>query len=276
MGDKAEQAISVKTGKPNSLANYQVLFNLFRLMPDKAKKPITGQASVTSGHRARLRARLCREPLDLSDLEVLELLLASALPRKDTKALAAELLQRFGSIRGFMDARGEEVLNISGFGLGLECFRQLLREFLARYAAAPLRKREILATPEAVARMARQRLAGASQEEAWLALVDAQNRLFSWDRLLRGSASSVAIQPRDVLGAALAHKANGLILVHNHPGGDPTPSSTDLELTRELQSLSPSLGLRFLDHVIVTEADCYSIFQQKLIPGASFLLENQG
>lgn len=218
-----------------------------------------------AGHRARLRERLAREPLAVADYEVLELLLGYALPRRDTKPLAKELLRRFGSIRGAVDARPDELSQVPGFGPGLMAFWRVLRELLARRAAAPLRQREVLATPAAVARMARERLAGSPQEESWVALVDAQNRLIAWERLTRGGVSAVALQPRDVLEAALARKASGIILVHNHPGGDTQPSPPDQALTTGLQRLAPHLGLRFLDHVIVTDGDCYSIIQCRIL-----------
>lgn len=215
--------------------------------------------NLHTGHRARLRARLEREPLAVADYEVLDLLLGYALTRRDTKPLAKELLRRFGSIRGALDARPDELAQTPGFGPGLMAFWRLIRELLARRAASPLLQRQVLATPGAVAALARERLAGCPHEESWLALVDAQNRLTSWERLRRGGVGSVLIQPRDVLEAALVRKASGIILVHNHPGGNPEPSRPDLELTAELQRMAPRLGLRFLDHVIVTDGDCYSI-----------------
>lgn len=219
-----------------------------------------------SGHRARLRSRLEREPLAVADYEVMELFLGLAITRKDTRELAHELLDRFGGIRGALDARPDELLQVEGFGPGVLALWRLLRELMARYEQAPLRQREIMASPEAVARMARQRLANLAHEESWLALVDAQNRLVSWERLRRGSISSIQIQPRDVLEEALLHKASGIILVHNHPGGNPRPSAADINLTEELRKLAPHLGLRLLDHVIVTSDDCYSISQAKILP----------
>lgn len=218
-----------------------------------------------AGHRARLRERLVREPQAVADYEVVELLLGHVLRRKDTKPLAKELLRRFGSIRGVLDARPDELEQVPGFGPGLLAFWQLLREVLARRASSPLRRREVLATPEAVAHMARERLAACSHEESWIALVDAQNRLTAWERLSRGGVSAVVVQPRDVLEVALARKASGIILVHNHPGGDAHPSQPDLALTAELQRLATCLGLRFLDHVIITDGDCYSITQCKVL-----------
>lgn len=223
------------------------------------------QNNSAAGHRERLRKRLEQDPLGLSDQEIMELFLGLALLRKDTKPLAREVLARFGSIRGFLDARPDEVSQVAGFGPGLLGLWRLARELLARYVAAPLLRREVLASPEAVAEVARQRLAGNPTEEAWLALVDSQNRLIAWERLRSGNIDSIAIMPADVLQAALIRKASGIILVHNHPGGNPCPSKADANLTRELQNLAPQLHLRFLDHVVVTEGDCYSITQRKIL-----------
>lgn len=223
------------------------------------------QSNPAAGHRGRLRKRLEQDPLSLSDQEILELFLGLALLRRDTKPLARDVLARFGSIRGFLDARPDEVARMPGFGSGLLGLWRLAREVLARYAAAPMQMRAVLASPQAVAEVARQRLAGNPVEEAWLALVDSQNRLISWERLASGNIDSISLLPADVLQAALIRKASGIILVHNHPGGNPSPSRADEDLTRELLNLAPHLHLRFLDHVIVTDGDCYSITQRKIL-----------
>lgn len=226
---------------------------------------MTTEPDSTSGHRKRLRARLELEPQAVADYEVLELVLGLAILRKDTRELSKRLLANFGSIRGVLDAREDELLQVEGFGDGILSLWRLLRELMSRYALAPLQMRDELATPEAVAKVARQRLGNLSHEEVWLALVDTQNRLISWQRLARGGISSIAVQPRDVLELALTRKASGVILVHNHPGGSAKPSRNDLDLTAEINSLAPRLGLRLLDHVIVTPGDCYSIASKGII-----------
>lgn len=221
--------------------------------------------SLLKGHRERLRKRLEHDPLSVADYEILELLLGLAITRKDTKLLALELMNRFGTFRSVLDARQDELEQVTGFGSSLIALWRLVREIMARHAASPLQEREIMASPESVAEVARKRLAHLSSEESWLALVDAQNKLIYWGRLRQGGISSIAIQPRDILETALLHKASGIILVHNHPGGSPYPSRSDLDLTSQLEKLAPHLGLRLLDHVIVTAGDCYSISLKKLL-----------
>jgi DNA repair protein RadC len=212
-----------------------------------------------TGHRARLKARLRKDAAQLADYEILELLLGCVVLRRDTKALAKALLQRFDSIRGVLDARPDELLSLEGFGPSLGLFWRLLRELMARYEEAPVRRRETLCTPDAVARMARARLAACPHEELWVALTDHGNRLIAWERLRQGTAGQVAVTPREVLEMALQHKASNIILVHNHTGGSARPSDPDLRLTEELTRLAAALDMALLDHMVVTEQGCYSI-----------------
>ncbi len=213
------------------------------------------------GHRERLRARLELSPESLADYEILEMLLGYALLRRDTKPIAKEMMVRFSSLHGVLSARPEELRAIPGVGNGILAFLNLLREFMARYAESPVRRREILSTPETVAEMARQRLGKISHEEIWVAYVDTKNRLISWERASKGTLDSTILYPRDIVERALILKAAGFILVHNHPGGDPAPSGADIELTKRLLHAAQSLLIRFVDHVIVTDSSSCSLIK---------------
>lgn len=222
-------------------------------------------AADSAGHRARLKARFAKDPSLLEEYEALELLLGYALLRKDTKPLAKELLRRFGSLGGVFGARPDELEAVPGFGPGLLMFWRVLRECQARCAEAPVLRRGVLSTPQAVAAMARVRLTGCPHEECWLALVDNRNRCIAWECLVRGGVDASHITPRDVLERALVRKASGVILVHNHPGGSTQPSASDVQITRELQRLCSGMGVRFLDHVIVTETECRSLIHDTIV-----------
>lgn len=211
------------------------------------------------GHRARLKARFAKDPSLCEEYEILELLLGYGLLRKDTKPLAKALLRHCGSLRGVFEARPDELTHVPGFGSGLMLFWNVLRECQARCAEASVVQREVLSTPQAVAAMARVRLTGCPHEECWLALVDSRNRCIAWERLVRGGVDAVLFTPRDVLERALLRKASGVILVHNHPGGNASPSGADVQMTQELQRLCAGMGVRFLDHVIVTDTECRSV-----------------
>ena len=194
------------------------------------------------GHRERLRERLKAASHALADYEVLELLLGHVLLRRDTKPLAKELLARFGSLRGVLDARMQELTAVPGFGPALEAYWVLLREVMARYVESPARRRTELCSPQAVAGMARMRLAASAHEEFWVAFLDTRNHLIAWEMASKGSVHTVPLYPRDVMARALALKASSLILVHNHPGGSPKPSGADLDLTQKVRSAGESLA----------------------------------
>lgn len=217
------------------------------------------------GHRQRLRERFDKTPESLAEYEILELVLGYVLTRKDTKPIAKEMLRRCGSLRGVLQARPETLEDIPSVGPGVRIFLTLMQDFMTRAAEAPLRAREELCTPESVARMARQRLGAMGHEEMWVAFVDNQNHLLLWERSARGTVNATSIYPREVIARALAVKAAGLFLVHNHPGGSHLPSGSDLELTRRVQEAGIPLNVRLVDHVIVTDNLCYSIITDGLI-----------
>jgi DNA repair protein RadC len=198
----------------------------------------------------------------LADYEILELLLGYCLPRRDTKPLAKELLDRFGTLRSVLAARPEQLGEINGVGPGLEGYLALLREFWARLHEAPVQERRSLGSPSEVADLAKARLGHLRTEEFWAALVDNKNRLVAWRQVSQGTVDQAPAYPREVLALALQHQASGVILVHNHPGGDPAPSAQDVDLTRRLCRAGQDLGVRVLDHLIVTDSAFFS-FQAK-------------
>ena len=158
-----------------------------------------------------------------------------------------------------------EIQQVDGVGEGVAALRLLLREMMARYAEAPMRERKVLCTPRDVAQMVIPRLSGSPHEELWTATVDAQNRLLTWERLARGTVGMVPCYPRDILERVLQRKASGFFLVHNHPGGTPKASPEDVEMTRNIQRIATSMGLRLLDHLIVGDGACYSIREDGLL-----------
>lgn len=217
------------------------------------------------GHRLRLRERLANDSTQLQDYEVLELLLGTVLIRCDTKPLAKDLLNTFGSLRGVLDAHPSELMSVKGIGTSVSNFLLLQREIMARYVESPARVRRTITTSRDVAHMARVRLAACPHEEAWCAFLDNQRHLLAWERLSRGTINATAVHPRDVLEMALRFKAMGLILVHNHPGGTTTASDPDREITKMLKNNAALIGIKLHDHVIVTDHSCYSIFEERFL-----------
>lgn len=217
------------------------------------------------GHRLRLRERLAREPRSLADYEVLELLLARTLPRQDTKPLAKELLARFGTLRGVLYAPDAQLAEIKGFGDALLSSWALYREVWARMNEPSASRREVLDDPDRVAEGAKARFGTKGVEEFWVALVDNRNRVRAWECVSKGTVDQTQVYPREVLALALRHEASGMILVHNHPGGDPSPSDEDIRMTMRIKRVAQEMGVRLLDHLVVAEERHFSFQAQGLL-----------
>lgn len=217
------------------------------------------------GHRKRLKERLAENAQGLADYEIMELLLGYALPRRDTKALAKEMLSRFGSLRGIFYARPEELAEIPGMSPSVGVLLSLWREFWGRVQEDSVRMRQVFSHPRTVADFAIARLGHEQTEQFWVALVDNKNRLVHWQRVSQGTVDQTPVYPREILRLVLKHQASGLILVHNHPGGDPKPSIQDQELTKKMQRAAQEMDIRVLDHIVVTESDYFSFQAQGLL-----------
>ncbi|WP_243544158.1 RadC family protein [Pseudodesulfovibrio tunisiensis] len=211
-----------------------------------------------AGHRARLRERLTRDSVSLADYELLELVLASVLPRRDTKPLAKELVQRFGSLGGALRADPNKLADVNGVGPGVQAHWRLLQEVFARLAEEPALTRDVLCDPDLVAEAAKARIGSKGIEEFWAAFLDNKNRVIAWERMNRGTVGETPVYPREIMARALRLEAAGVILAHNHPGGDPHPSAEDIELTRRIVRAGQELGVRVLDHLVVTDCEHYS------------------
>lgn len=217
------------------------------------------------GHRKRLRERLRETPEKAADYEVLELLLGYVLLRCDTKPLAKELLSRFGSLRAVLQAQAEDLSAVPGIGPGVVDFFLLLREFIARHAVSLARERAELDLPHKVALMARERLGHLVHEEIWAAFLNNRLKLMAWEKLASGSAAEAHLSPRAIIERALLLKASGLIIVHNHPGGDPNPSASDLDFTERLQKAAQVLLIHVHDHIIVCGDRFYSFARDSIL-----------
>ncbi len=204
-------------------------------------------------------------PRALAEYEVLELLLGYVNVRRDNKPLAKALLARFGGIRGVLLAGEEQLREVPGVGPGALEFVTLWRETWARFSEQPLRERALLNSPDLVAEMARARVGTRECEEFWMALVDTKNRLIGWEQVTRGTVDQAVVYPREVLALALRHNASGVILVHNHPSGDPRPSADDVAFTRRIVGAAREVELRVLDHLVVTSGGYFSFQSEGML-----------
>jgi DNA repair protein RadC len=215
------------------------------------------------GHRDRLKGRFLRlSDEGLQDYELLEMLLFYSIPRRDTKPIAKALLDRFGSLAGVLDAPYEELLEVKGVGPQSAVQIKLIKRLIEQYMKVPLQKGRRLSTPEAVVEYFRAKMAGLKDEQFRVLYLDSQNRLLKESLIQEGTPSEATVYPRKVIEEALRVKATGIILVHNHPSGSLEPSTHDKLLTDRLSGLARELGIRVLDHLIVSR-EGYTSFHEK-------------
>ena len=204
------------------------------------------------GHRARMRTRLIESgPDSLLDHELLEMLLFIALPRRDTKPIAKALLARFGSFAAAISAPIRELREVEGLGdAGIAALKAVqgaaLRMMRAEVAERPLLNNWDRLIAYLTAALSRERV-----EQFRVLFLDTKNRLLADEAQAKGTVNHTPVYPREVLRRALDLQATALILVHNHPSGDPTPSRADIEMTREVRAAAEALGIVVHDHLIM-------------------------
>lgn len=212
------------------------------------------------GHRERIREKFASGGLDhFLDHETLELLLTYCIARKDTKPLAWALLQRFGSLSAVLDASVEELCSVKGIGRQSALYLKLIRNVFKKYSLDEVKEKVTIRTPEQVINYCKASLAGKSEECLELIYLSIRNTVIKSEIVASGDLDRVSVSPRKVVECALAAKAAAVILVHNHPSGDPTPSMEDILLTKEIVRSAALLGIAVHDHIIVGKSTHYSL-----------------
>ncbi len=204
------------------------------------------------GHRKRLRERLLTAGGDaLPDYEVLELVLFAANPRGDVKPLAKRLLAEFGDFAGVISASNERLLKVDGVGdvaLGALKTVEAAARRLARHQVI---NKPAISSWQALIDYCRVAMAHEPVEQFRILFLDRKNVLIADEVQQRGTIDHTPVYPREIVKRALELNASAIILVHNHPSGDPTPSKGDIDMTREIQKATAALGIAIHDHVIV-------------------------
>jgi DNA repair protein RadC len=216
-------------------------------------------------HRRRMRERLfAAGPEALADYELLEMVLY-AVPRIDTKPLAKALIAKFGSFAAAISAPRAELLAVEGMGDGAVAALKVVHAASLRLLKAELRDRPVLTSWDRLIEYLHAALAREPIEQVRVLFLDSRNRLLADEQQWRGTVNHAPIYPREVVRRALELQAAALILVHNHPSGDPTPSRADIEMTREVAAAARALGLALHDHVIVGNGRWLSFRQEGLL-----------
>ena len=214
--------------------------------------PATASVPGAEGHRARMRQKLIEAgPSALLDHELIEMILFIALPRRDTKPIARALLARFGNFAGALSAPAQELREIEGLGeAGIAALRTVQAAAL-RLGEATLKDQPLLTNWDQLTAYLNARLARERVEQFRVLFLDAKNRLIADEAQARGTVNHTPVYPREVVKRALELHATALILVHNHPSGDTTPSRADIEMTQEVKRAAAALGITLHDHLIV-------------------------
>ncbi|HCY54452.1 MAG TPA: hypothetical protein DF715_02610 [Oceanicaulis sp.] len=204
------------------------------------------------GHRDRLRARFSEAGgKGLADYEILELILFRAIPQRDVKPLAKDLLARFGDLGRVCAARPDQLTEIKGISEKVALELNLFQEVATRIAREQVSGRAVISSWSALLDYVRTALQNASTEEFRVLFLDKKNRLLADEFQARGTVDHAPVYPREIIKRAIALDASAIILVHNHPSGDPTPSHADIDMTRQVIEIGKPLSIVVHDHLVV-------------------------
>lgn len=221
-------------------------------MSDQTPDQPDHSADHRKGHRDRLRQRLLDGGAEaLADYEVVEYLLMTAIPRKDTKSLAKSLLDRFGGIPGLLNADPRALAAHPGMGQTSAAALKIVALAARRLARAEVRAAPVLGSWQALIDYLTIDMAHLTVERVRVLFLNAQNMLIHDEHVGDGSIDEAAIHPREVIRRALDLGATALILVHNHPSGSPEPSRADIQITNRIAEAGRLLGIVVHDHVII-------------------------
>ena len=187
----------------------------------------------------------------LPDYELLELLLFRSVPRRDVKPIAKQLLKRFSTFAEVLAAPPNRLMEVDGVGESMITDLKVVEAAARRIAKGAVAKRPVLSSWSAVLDYCRTAMAFAEKEQFRLLFLDKRNALIADEVQQSGTVDHTPVHPREVVKRALELSASALILVHNHPSGDPTPSSADIKMTRDIVDIAKPLGIMVHDHIIV-------------------------
>ncbi|MCE2483054.1 MAG: DNA repair protein RadC [Alphaproteobacteria bacterium] len=205
------------------------------------------------GHRARLRRRFLAGGADaLADYELLELLLFQALPRGDAKPLAKRLLAHFDDdFAEVIGAPADRLRAVEGVGEAVVAALKTAEAVALRLMRERMRARDVVSSWRDLLAYCRARIAGAAREQFHILFLDTRNQIIADEQQQTGTVDHAPVYPREVIKRALELSASAIILVHNHPSGDPTPSAADIDITRKIAQAGRELGVAVHDHLVI-------------------------
>ncbi len=219
------------------------------------------------GHRQRLKQRFIKGGRTaLSDYELLELFLFSVVPRRDTKPLAKLLLKRFGTISEMIAAKEEDLLNVAGVGEAIVQHFSICAAVMQQVAEEKFERRITLSNTSELRNYCRQLLVHQDIENFWVLFLNKKVQLIKSEKMQQGTITQTPVFPREIIKRAVQLSASGIILVHNHPSGDPSPSQNDVTMTHKIIEMANTMDIIVHDHFIIArDGDC-SLKALRLFP----------
>ncbi len=220
------------------------------------------------GHRQRMRSRfLISEGRDMADYELLELLLMQAIPRRDVKPLAKAMINQFGSFADVINAPLNELLAIPGVKENTATVLKIVKAASLRTSWQKLESSDapIISNIDAMLDYCRSSMCFSDVEEVRLIYLDVRLRVIGTEIMQRGTFNGVALHPREIVKAAMAKNAGGIIMVHNHPSGDVSPSKADIEMTRAINEACKTVSIKMFDHLIISRRGHFSFSENRVL-----------
>lgn len=220
------------------------------------------------GHRKRVRDKfLAGGGKDMADYEFLELLLMMSIPRRDVKPIAKNLIRKFGSFAEVVNADSAELLSCEGIKETSLALLKAVKEAALRmqYQTLKASDQPIINSMDIMIDYFRSSMAYADVEQFRIVWLDTKLRLIGEEIQQRGTINSVSLHPREVIKSAINHGAGAIIMVHNHPSGDVTPSRADIEITDKIDAACKAVNIRLIDHLIVSKNSIYSFSQKGIV-----------
>jgi DNA repair protein RadC len=208
-----------------------------------------------AGHRDRLRGRFVKSGAGaLEDYEVLEVILFAVIPRRDVKPLAKQLLAEFGGIAGLLGASLEDLKSVKGLGENAAVFLKAVHALTQRMLVADVHKKPVLGSWQKLLDYCHVAMAHEKREQFRILFLNRKNELIADEVQQIGTVDHAPVYPREIVRRALELGATALILVHNHPSGDPTPSDSDIVMTEEIIRAARALDIMVHDHLIISRS----------------------
>lgn len=217
-------------------------------------------------HRSRLRNRFVQHGISsLQPYEIIELFLAFVIPQKDVKKAAKEALHKFGTIKGFFDADEKELSQIPFFKDKALALRKFIKEVSLLYQQQQIEQIPITKSKDELINYCKAKLGFCQNEEFWLISLDSKYAIIKENLISKGLADKTAVYPKQVIEIAMKNGAYSILLLHNHPNGNPQPSEQDITITKAVEIPAKVLNIFIFDHIIVTGDKYFSFKENKLI-----------